>query len=173
MRDRRNDYTAYVVQWTSIAIAVWALMYFASSGSAAHRATSAAWTAIPAAAAGFGFTMISRRRQRAPFGLDRDAWRQIDRAMRTGVPPQDPSLDFALLQTIDARRRQLERDRSWEPWMYGLFAVISIVMGFFQPFYFVLAAICVLVTVTNHRTVNRSHSRLDRLVESCQRSASL
>jgi hypothetical protein len=142
--------------------------YFAPGPWGHGSAGDALQTALLLAGAMVVITFVSRRRERVPFGLDRASWREVERAVRTGTPPADKSLELAVLQAIDTRREKLEKDRSQGPLMFGVLAVICFVSGFFHVFYFVVAALFVIAAATNHLAVDRSQAHLDRLAESLE-----
>jgi len=165
MRERLRDSGAQLAGWVLLAATIWMLMYLQSGGSNAHRAGQAASTALTAVGALAVVTTVSRHRERKPYNLDRESWRAVDRAVRTGTPPEDRSLDSAVLDAIDARREALERDRSHNPWFFGVLAIGGIVMGFFHVMFFGLAALFAIAAATNHIAVDRSQARLDRLAD--------
>jgi hypothetical protein len=118
---------------------------------------------------GFGAAMTAvtavwRRRDTAAAGRRGGSERVLmERALRTGELPADPSLDPALMALITRRRSQLNWGRKAGPWVFGTLAVMSVLIALVHWPYVFYAVVFIGFLVWGCRSSARSEQRLNSL----------
>jgi hypothetical protein len=159
MRDALREVGARWVPWCLVAAFAVATAY-----ALPFIPNSDGWSTLIGIVVVLGVAEVRRLREHRAYGaIEPEGWRAVDRAIRTGVAPQDPTLEMALLDAIETRRGVLEKDRSRSRWFFGAMAIISVVAGAFNPLYFGFAAVFLWAAATHHIGIDRSLARLERL----------
>lgn len=107
--------------------------------------------------------VMARRRERAVTGELSPADRiDVNRALRTGEAPRQPTLDLAALALIDWRRNQTKRSLKATRWLWGLVLVIVLINMILEPSVFHVAYL-VLYLVLTPTLVISTHRHITRL----------
>lgn len=119
----------------------------------------------------FGFFMtiwvaLVRSRDRRAIGIKRLADPVgVERALRTGEAPADPSQDKVLLGLIERRRAQLHWASKFGSWLFGGAALVSLLFGLTttDPWLLVFGGLYFVLAVVSRFSSTRGAERLGRL----------
>ncbi|MBO2447261.1 hypothetical protein J4573_09210 [Actinomadura barringtoniae] len=162
--------TAPPWQWGIGVAAVTVLAFGLGAPLVLHRpAHQEAWLIAPIAGALVGLvTAVAINRVRyadeAATGMLTRAERiELKRATRTGRAPADPNLAYQAMALIEGRRQQIRVATRWGPWIYGAFALLSILQARANPWWYALTVFWALWLAYALVGGRYQRSRLDRI----------